>query len=472
MSRKQLTKDYLPLILFTKRSNTANCQGNLSSKPMITVNRSKALSGHISIPGDKSISHRAIIFGALCVGKTTIRGLLESEDVQRTIEAVRQLGAKVDKKNDKWEVLGFGVGGFSSPENVIDCGNSGTTCRLLMGAISTTPISAIFVGDKSLSQRPMDRIIEPLSEIGVKCSAREGSFLPISLEGVSSAMPSDLEAKIDSAQVKSAVLLAGLNSRGTTKYVERTLTRDHTERMLLFFGGKITTEKTESGYAHYLQGLQELKPQEITVPSDPSSASFFIAAALMVEGSDITIKNICMNETRIGFLKVINKMGANIEVKNKSKMCGEPIADLRVKFSRLRGVKVPRNLVASMIDEFPILAVLASLAEGKTEMKGIGELKVKESDRIFSMAKGLRECGVDVFFGDDYMTVEGMREVRGGRLINTFNDHRIAMSFICLGQVTQQPIEISESLSIDTSFPGFIEKFNEIGANLSTQTNQ
>ena len=439
---------------------------------MITVHRSKKLSGDISIPGDKSISHRAIIFGALCVGKTTITGLLESEDVQRTIEAVRQLGAKVDKKDGKWEVLGFGVGGFSSPENVINCGNSGTTCRLLMGAISTTPISAIFVGDKSLSQRPMDRIIGPLSEIGVKCSAREGSFLPVTLQGVSSAMPSDFVSEVDSAQVKSAILLAGLNSRGTTKYVERTLTRDHTERMLTFFGGKIKTEKTKNGYAHYLQGLQELKPQEITVPSDPSSASFFIAAALIVEGSDITIKNICMNKTRIGFLKVINKMGASIAINNKKTICGEPVADLRVKYSRLKGIKVPKNLVSSMIDEFPILAVLAALAEGKTEMKGIGELKVKESDRIFSMAKGLRDCGVDVYFGDDFMIVEGMRKVRGGQLINTFNDHRIAMSFICLGQIAQKPIEISEINSIGTSFPGFIEKFKEIGANLSSQKNQ
>ncbi len=434
---------------------------------MITVNRSKKLSGLISIPGDKSISHRAIIFGSLCVGKTTITGLLESEDVKKTIEAVRQLGAKVEKKNGCWEVDGFGVGGFSSPENVIDCGNSGTTCRLLMGAISTSPVFAIFVGDKSLSQRPMDRIIDPLSDIGVKCSARDGSFLPVAIEGVSSAMPSDFESQVDSAQVKSAILLAGLNSRGTTKYVERTLTRDHTERMLMFFGGKIKTEKTKNGYAHYLEGLQDLKPQEIMIPSDPSSASFFIAAALMVKGSDITIKNICMNETRIGFLKVINKMGANIEVNNKRTTCGELVADLRVKSSRLKGVKVPKNLVASMIDEFPILAVLAALAYGKTEMNGIGELKVKESDRIFSMAKGLKECGVDVDFGDDYMTVEGVREVRGGRLINTFNDHRVAMSFICLGQVTQKPIEISETISIGTSFPGFIEKFKEIGANLS-----
>tara|TARA_B100000927_G_scaffold288619_1_gene283530 strand:+ start:550 stop:1869 length:1320 start_codon:yes stop_codon:yes gene_type:complete len=439
---------------------------------MIKVQRSKKLSGFISIPGDKSISHRAIIFGSLCVGKTTITGLLESEDVKKTIEAVRQLGAKVDKKNDKWEVYGFGVGGFTSPENVIDCGNSGTTCRLLMGAISTTPISAIFVGDKSLSHRPMDRIIEPLSEIGVKCTAREGSFLPITLEGISSAMPSDFVSKVDSAQVKSAVLLAGLNSRGTTKYIEKTLTRDHTERMLMFFGGKIKTEKTDNGFVHYLPGLQELKPREITVPSDPSSASFFIAAALMVEGSDITIKNICMNDTRIGFLKVINKMGASIQFKNKKTICGEPVADVRVKSSRLKGVKVPKSLVPSMIDEFPILAVLAALAEGDTEMKGIGELKVKESDRIFSMAKGLRDCGVDVFFGDDYMTVKGMREVRGGQLINTFSDHRIAMSFMCLGQVTQKPIEISESDSIGTSFPGFVEKFKEIGANLSNQTSR
>ena len=439
---------------------------------MITVHKSKKLSGLISIPGDKSISHRAIIFGSLCVGKTTVMGLLESEDVQRTIEAVRQLGAKVDKKDGKWEVYGFGVGGFTSPENVIDCGNSGTTCRLIMGAISTTPISAIFVGDKSLSQRPMDRVIEPLSRIGVKCSARDGSFLPITLEGISSAMPSDFEAKVDSAQVKSAILLAGLNSRGTTKYVERTLTRDHTERMLMAFGGKIKTEKTENGYAHYLQGLQELKPQEIMIPSDPSSASFFIATALMVEGSDITIKNICMNETRIGFLKVVNKMGARIEVNNKKTICGELVADLRVKYSRLKGVEVPENLVASMIDEFPILSVLAALAEGKTEMREIGELKVKESDRISSMAKGLRQCGVDVEFGEDYMIVKGKKEVRGGQMINTFNDHRIAMSFICLGQVAERPIKISETISISTSFPGFIEKFKEIGANLSHQTNQ
>ena len=439
---------------------------------MITVQKSKKLSGFISIPGDKSISHRAIIFGSLCVGKTTVMGLLESEDVQRTIEAVRQLGAIVDKKDGKWEVYGFGVGGFTSPENVIDCGNSGTTCRLLMGAISTTPISAIFVGDKSLSQRPMDRVIEPLSRIGVKCSARDGSFLPITLEGLSSAMPSDFEAKVDSAQVKSAILLAGLNSRGTTKYMERTLTRDHTERMLMAFGGKIKTEKTENGYTHYLQGLQELKPQEIMIPSDPSSASFFIATALMVEGSDITIKNICMNETRIGFLKVVNKMGARIEVNNKKTICGELVADLRVKYSRLKGVEVPENLVASMIDEFPILSVLAALAEGKTVMREIGELKVKESDRIFSMAKGLRQCGVDVEFGEDYMIVKGRKEVRGGQMINTFNDHRIAMSFICLGQVAQRPIKISETISISTSFPGFIEKFKEIGANLSNQTNQ
>ena len=398
------------------------------------------------------------------------RGICTTD--HRTIEAVRQFGARVEKRNGAWEVDGFGVGGFTSPENAIDCGNSGTTCRLLMGAISTTPVSAIFVGDNSLSQRPMDRIIEPLSEIGVKCSAREGSFLPITLEGTSSAMPSDFESKIDSAQVKSAVLLAGLNSRGKTKYVERTLTRDHTERMLMFFGGKIKTQKTEYGYYHSLEGLQELKPQEITIPSDPSSASFFIAAALMVEGSDITIKNICMNETRIGFLKVINKMGAIIEVNNKKTICGEPVADLRIKYSRLKGVNVPKNIVASMIDEFPILAVLAVLAEGKTEMKGIGELRVKESDRIFSMATGLRKCGVNVSFGDDYMTVEGMREVKGGELIDTFNDHRIAMSFMCLGQVTQKPIEISESTSTGTSFPGFIEKFKEIGANLSIQKNQ
>ena len=439
---------------------------------MITVHKSKKLSGFIAIPGDKSISHRAIIFGSLCVGKTTIMGLLESEDVQRTIEAVRQLGARVDKKDGVWEVHGFGVGGFTSPENVIDCGNSGTTCRLIMGAIATTPISAVFVGDESLSQRPMDRVIEPLSEIGVKCSARDGSFLPITLEGISGAIPSNFEAKVASAQVKSAILLAGLNTRGTTKYVERTLTRDHTERMLMSFGGKIKTEKTENGFAHYVQGPQELKPQEITVPSDPSSASFFIAAALMVEGSDITIKNICMNETRIGFLKVVEMMGARIEVKNKKNICGELVADLRVKYSNLRGIEVPGNLVASMIDEFPILSVLAALAEGKTEMKEIGELKVKESDRIFVMATGLRQCGVDVDFGDDYMIVKGMKKVRGGNLINTFNDHRVAMSFICLGQVAQKPIKINETTSISTSFPEFIEKFKEIGANLSNQINR
>ncbi len=439
---------------------------------MIIAHRSKSLSGYVSIPGDKSISHRAVIFGALCVGKTKIRGLLESEDVHRTIDAVKQFGAQVERKNGAWEIHGFGVGGFTSPVSVIDCGNSGTTCRLLMGAISTTPISAIFVGDKSLSQRPMDRIIEPLSEIGVRCSARDGSFLPITIEGVSSAMPSDFHSNIDSAQVKSAMLLAGLNSRGETKYFERTLTRDHTERMLKTFGGKIKSEKTGNGYIHRLLGLQELKPQEISIPSDPSSASFFIAAALMVENSNLTLKNICMNKTRIGFLKVVNKMGARIEVLNKRTICGEPVADLKVRSSKLNGVVVPKELVPSMIDEFPILSVLATTAKGETKMQNVRELRVKESDRIFSMAEGLRQCGVTVDYGDDFLTVKGMHSVKGGKSINTYRDHRIAMSFICLGQIAQNPIEINEADSIATSFPSFIEKFKEIGGNLSEKLTQ
>ncbi len=434
---------------------------------MITSSKSTSLHGKVVLPGDKSISHRAIIFGALSVGKTVIEGLLESEDVYRTINAMEKFGATITKNGNKWEVDGFGVGGFSSPDGVIDCGNSGTTCRLLLGAISTTPITAVFVGDPSLSKRPMDRIIEPLQQMGANFVARENSFLPITVTGAKEALPTRYESKIDSAQIKSAVLLAGLNCRGETSYIERNLTRNHTENMLSDFGVRVDSNFSSTEVHHKLQGFQELIPTKILVPTDPSSAAFFIGSALIVRDSKINLYNLCINQTRNGFLKTVKEMGANIEISNKRTISGELIADLTVCFSSLKGIEVPISRVASMIDEYPILSIIASLATGKTIMRGIKELTVKESNRILSMAKGLKQCGIELEYGDDFLIVHGKKKIPGGAKINTFGDHRVAMSFLCLGQATEKPIYLDEYSSINTSFPTFIKEYKKVGAGIS-----
>ena len=433
---------------------------------MIISSKANSLTGKVLVPGDKSISHRAIIFGSLSVGKTVIEGLLESEDVYKTIEGMEKLGASITKTKKNWEVDGFGVGGFSSPDGVIDCGNSGTTCRLIMGAIATTPITAVFVGDESLSKRPMDRIIEPLERMGARFIAKENSFLPITLVGAKEPLPTNFKSNIDSAQIKSAVLLAGLNCRGITSYTEKTLTRDHTEKMLNAFGVKIENQTLSSGFLHKIEGYQELSPQRVFVPADPSSAAFFIASALIVEGSELKLCNLCINETRNGFLETIKEMGANIDFYNKRTVSGELVADLTVRYSRLRGIEVPVARVAKMIDEYPILSIISSFVVGKTVMRGIKELTVKESNRILSMAKGLQKCGVEVEYGDDFLIVTGQKKVEGGKKIETFSDHRVAMSFLCLGQASEKPIKLDEYLSIKTSFPSFIKEFRKVGANI------
>ncbi len=433
---------------------------------MITSSKTNSLQGNIILPGDKSISHRAIIFGALSIGKTVIEGLLESEDIYRTIKAMEKFGARIIKNKNNWEVYGFGVGGFSSPENVIDCGNSGTTCRLLMGAISTTPIKAVFVGDPSLSKRPMDRIIEPLERMGASFIARENSFLPITITGAKEPLPIRFESKIDSAQIKSAVLLAGLNCRGETTYIEKSLTRNHTENMLSDFGVKVDSKFSSKGFSHKLLGFQELTPKKIVVPTDPSSAAFFIASALIVKDSSINLYNLCMNHTRSGFLETVKEMGAKIELSNNRTISGELVADLTVCFSKLKGIEVPISRVPSMIDEYPILSIIASFATGKTIMRGIKELTVKESNRIVSMAKGLKQCGIEIEYGDDFLIVSGQKKVTGGAKIRTFGDHRVAMSFLCLGQASEKPIILDEYSSINTSFPTFINEFRKVGANI------
>ncbi len=433
---------------------------------MITSNKTNSLQGEVILPGDKSISHRAIIFGALSIGKTVIKGLLESEDVYRTIKAMEQFGARITKNKNNWEVDGFGVGGFSSPESVIDCGNSGTTCRLLLGAIATTPITAVFVGDPSLSNRPMDRIIEPLERMGASFNARENSFLPITVTGAKEPLPTIFESKIDSAQIKSAVLLAGLNCRGETTYIEKNLTRNHTENMLNDFGVKVESKFLQEGFAHKLRGFQELIPKKVFIPADPSSAAFFIASALIVQGSNIKLFNLCVSPTRNGFLETIKEMGAKMKFSNKRTVSGELVADLTVSSSSLKGVEVPISRVPSMIDEYPILSIIAAFATGKTIMRGVKELAVKESNRILSMAKGLKQCGIEIEYGNDFLIVNGQKKVTGGMKVNTYGDHRVAMSFLCLGQAAEKPIELDEYSSINTSFPTFIKELQKVGANI------
>lgn len=433
---------------------------------MITSNKTNSLRGNVFLPGDKSISHRAIIFGALSIGKTVIEGLLESEDIYRTIKAMEKFGARIIKNENNWEVDGFGVGGFSSPDEVIDCGNSGTTCRLILGAIATTPITATFIGDPSLSKRPMDRIIQPLERMGASFVAREKSFLPITVTGARDPLAITFESKIDSAQIKSAVLLAGLNCRGETTYIEKNLTRNHTENMLGDFGVKVDSRFCSTGSIQKLQGFQELTPKKVFVPADPSSAAFFIASALIVKDSNIKLNNLCMNHTRIGFLETVREMGAQIELSNNRTVSGELVADLTVCFSKLKGIEVPIARVPSMIDEYPILSIIASFATGKTVMRGIKELTVKESNRIISMAKGLKQCGIEIEYGDDFLIVSGQKKVTGGAKIKTFGDHRVAMSFLCLGQASEKPIVLDEYSSINTSFPTFTKEFRKVGADI------
>ena len=434
---------------------------------------SRPLKGEVSIPGDKSISHRSLILGALAIGQTRITGLLEGQDVLDTARAMVGFGAQVEKvEGGEWYVEGVGVGGFAEPETVVDCGNSGTGVRLIMGAMATTPINVTFTGDHSLNSRPMGRVTDPLSKFGVATFGRSKGRLPMTIVGARSPIPIQYTVPVPSAQVKSALLLAGLNVPGDTIITETEKTRDHTERMLSSFGAEIKVEDYSNRRLITLSGYSELKGQNVRVPSDPSSAAFPICAAITIEGSDILVPNITLNETRAGLFTTLIEMGANLSFENEREESGEPVADIRACFSPdLQGIEVPPERAASMIDEYPILAVVAANASGETRIRGVRELRVKESDRIDAMAKGLRSNGVSVDEGEDWWIVKGngAGSVKGGSTCQTFLDHRIAMSFLILGLSSQKYIDIDDCSPINTSFPNFIQLMRELGANLEAR---
>ncbi|OBY28468.1 3-phosphoshikimate 1-carboxyvinyltransferase [Leisingera sp. JC1] len=436
----------------------------------MTSHRADPLKGVAEVPGDKSISHRSLILGALSVGETKISGLLEGEDVLDTAKAMQAFGAEVvNHGGGSWSVFGVGVGGFAEPDNVIDCGNSGTGVRLIMGVMATSPITATFTGDASLNKRPMARVTDPLALFGTQSVGRSGGRLPMTIVGAADPVPVRYEVPVPSAQVKSAVLFAGLNAPGKTVVIEKEATRDHTERMLAGFGAEITTEETDEGRVITLTGRPELKPQIIAVPRDPSSAAFPVCAALITPGSDVLVPNIGLNPTRAGLYYTLQDMGADLTFENMREEGGEPVADLRAKYSpNMKGIEVPPERAASMIDEYPVLSVVASFAEGKTMMAGVKELRVKESDRIDAMAKGLRANGVTVEEGEDWWEVTGLGidGVPGGGTCESFLDHRIAMSFMVMGMGARNPVSVDDGSPIATSFPIFESLMGSLGAKL------
>jgi len=443
--------------------------GHGTAQPM-TARKSGPLTGRAEVPGDKSISHRALIFGAMAVGETRITGLLEGQDVLDTAKAMRAFGAGVTRHSEgAWSVHGVGVGGFSEPVDVIDCGNSGTGVRLIMGCMATTAMTATFTGDASLRKRPMGRVTDPLSLFGARAYGRSGGRLPMTVVGAANPVPVRYATPVASAQVKSAVLLAGLNAPGETVVIEREATRDHSERMLMGFGAQVHVEKTRDGNVITLTGQPELRPQTVAVPRDPSSAAFPVCAALVVEGSDIFVPGVSQNLTRNGLYLTLAEMGADIVFENPREEGGEPVADLRVRFGPMTGIEVPPERAPSMIDEYPILSVVAAFAEGTTVMRGVKELRVKESDRIDAMARGLEACGVRIEEDEDTLIVHGMGPgaVPGGATCATHLDHRIAMSFLILGLASKQPVSVDDASPITTSFPVFAPLMKALGALLS-----
>jgi 3-phosphoshikimate 1-carboxyvinyltransferase len=428
-----------------------------------------AITGNASIPGDKSISHRAVLFGGLTVGETRIEGLLEGEDVICTIKAMEALGCTTESDGTgKLTISGCGVGGLSPHDGVLDMGNSGTAARLLLGVLASHPFTSFLTGDGSLCSRPMGRVTKPLSDMGARFVTADGERLPLSVTGPKTTLAISYTLPVPSAQVKSAILLAGLNTPGDTTVIEPAPTRDHTERMLRHFGGELHIETVEGGgRAITIRGQPELTPSAISVPADISSAAFPLVAALILPDSELRLPAVGMNTGRTGLLTTLRDMGANIEVSNERNEGGEPVADLVARSSTLHGVSVPADRAPSMIDEYPILAVAASCAQGKTVMHGLAELRVKESDRLGAITKGLRASGVSVDDGEDSLIIEGCggRPI-GNALVETHYDHRIAMSFLVLGMARKKPISIDDGTAISTSFPNFIELFNELGANI------
>jgi 3-phosphoshikimate 1-carboxyvinyltransferase len=441
-----------------------------SDQPTPLIARSSGpLIGNVRVPGDKSISHRALILGSLSVGKTTISGLLEGEDVLNTAKSMRALGAHVERTGDfAWVVRGVGVAGFTEPSAPLDFGNSGTGCRLVMGAVAGCPVTAVFDGDASLRSRPMRRVLDPLELMGAKVAVDgEGGRLPLTLQGARDPVPILYRTPVASAQIKSAVLLAGLAAPGTTTVIEQEASRDHTELMLRHFGAEIVSKPEGShGRKIALTGQGELHGAEVVVPADPSSAAFPIVAALIVEGSDIVLSDVMTNPLRTGLFRTLREMGAFIE-ESETRGAGEPMAQLRVRASKLRGVEVPPERAPSMIDEYLVLAVAASFAEGTTIMRGLHELRVKESDRLEATAAMLRVNGVRVEISGDDLIVEGKGHVPGGGLVSTHMDHRIAMSALVMGLAADQPVKVDNTAFIATSFPDFVPMMRSLGADFA-----
>jgi 3-phosphoshikimate 1-carboxyvinyltransferase len=435
----------------------------------LTARRSGPLQGRVRVPGDKSISHRALILGALAVGETRISGLLEGEDVLNTGKAVRALGADVERTDvGAWRLHGVGVAGFAEPAASLDFGNSGTGCRLMLGAVASCPITASFDGDASLRKRPMRRVLEPLERIGAHALAANDGRLPLTLAGARDPIPIVYEPPVASAQLKSAVLLAGLAAPGETVVIEAEATRDHTEKMLTHFGADVRVEPHGAhGRRVTLAGQPELVPRPIVVPADPSSAAFPLVAAAITPGSDLILEGVMLNPLRSGLLDTLGDMGAAIERLNARLEGGEDVADLRVRGGALRGVEVPAERAPSMIDEYPILAVAASFAEGTTVMRGLKELRVKESDRLAGTADMLRANGVMVAIEGDDLIVEGRGRAPGGGLVATLMDHRLAMSALVMGLASEQPVRIDDGSFIATSFPDFVALMRGLGADIA-----
>jgi 3-phosphoshikimate 1-carboxyvinyltransferase len=437
--------------------------------PKLRAHQASGLQGQIRIPGDKSVSHRSLMLSALAIGETRVSGMLEGEDVLATAAAMRDMGTDVERQDDgTWCVVGRGVGGLAEPANAIDMGNAGTGVRLLMGLVATHPITCTFSGDASLSRRPMERVMGPLRAFGTTFTSRDGGLLPITVTGAANPMPVRSVMTVPSAQVKSAVLLAGLNTPGKTQVIERERTRDHTENMLRHFGADVTTEPQDDGTTLItLTGQPELVARDIQVPADVSSAAFPIVAALIVPGSDVRIEAVSLNPLRAGLIETLRDMGANLTIENAREEGGEPVGDLVVRASKLKGIDVPPERAPSMIDEYPILCVAAAFATGTTLMTGVGELRVKESDRLEAMVQGLSACGVTIRSGDDWMEVDGLDGVpKGGAEIAVDLDHRIAMSFLVLGLATENPVSINNADAIATSFPGFVDLMEKLGARI------
>jgi 3-phosphoshikimate 1-carboxyvinyltransferase len=436
----------------------------------LTARRAGPLKGRVRVPGDKSISLRSLIFGALTVGETRIEGMLEGEDAMSTANAMQALGATLERTGEKaWRINGVGVSGFAEPRAPLDFGNSGTGCRLAMGAVAGCPITAVFDGDASLRTRPMRRILDPLAKMGAETTQiADGGRLPATMRGAVDPIPIVYEVPVPSAQIKSAVLLAGLAAPGTTTVIEKEATRDHTERLLRLFGAEVAVEPHGGdGRRITLTGQPELAPAQVRVPADPSSAAFPLVAALIVPGSDLVLEGVMMNPLRGGLLTTLMDMGAGIEVLDRRQEGGEDVADLRVRGSELSAVDVPAPRAPTMIDEYPILAVAAAFAKGTTRMRGLKELRVKESDRLAATAALLARNGVAVEIEGDDLIVHGNRHAPGGGLVETHMDHRIAMSALVLGLASDKPVKVDDAAFIATSFPGFVELMRSLGGELS-----